>query len=41
MTLPARVVGGAGDISALTDLAGAITKTVPWGSFPDGPLRGR
>ncbi|MFF4221352.1 DUF3515 domain-containing protein [Streptomyces sp. L500] len=34
VTLPARVVGGAGDISALTDLAGAITKTVPVGILP-------
>ncbi|GAA0497479.1 DUF3515 domain-containing protein [Streptomyces stramineus] len=31
VTLPARVVGGAGDISALTDLADAVRSTVPYG----------
>ncbi|MGK5547954.1 DUF3515 domain-containing protein [Streptomyces sp. URMC 127] len=31
VTLPKQVVGGAGDLGALTDLAGAVAKTIPVG----------
>jgi hypothetical protein len=31
VTIPAKVAGGAGDMSALTDLAGAVEKTIPEG----------
>lgn len=34
VTLPERVVGGVGDISALTDLADAVKKTIPEGILP-------
>jgi len=31
VTIPAKIAGAAGDMSALTDLAGAIEKTIPEG----------
>ncbi|MEX2983836.1 DUF3515 domain-containing protein [Streptomyces sp. C36] len=34
VTLPKKVVGEAGDISALTDLADAVRKTIPVGVLP-------
>ncbi|MFC5721179.1 DUF3515 domain-containing protein [Streptomyces gamaensis] len=33
VTLPKEVTGGAGDISALTDLADAVKKALPFGAF--------